>query len=230
GPAVGAARPRWCAGRAGAGHGGRALGRRCPGPGMTAAARPAASTVEDGAVPVGTLVRVTVPATSANLGPGFDRLGIALGLRDEIEVEITGGPLQVQVSGESAPTLPLDEQHLVVRALRAGFTRAGVPQPGLRLACTNRIPHGRGLGSSAAAVVGGLLAARACLRDAEILDDAAVLHLATGFEGHPDNAAAALLGGFTISWCEGVPDTADAGRSADPADCPQPRAVRVPLH
>jgi len=168
----------------------------------------------------GARVRVRVPATSANLGPGFDSLGLALGLHDEIEVEVTGSGVEVQVSGEGAGTLPCDERHLVVRALRAGFAAAGVTPPGLRLAARNTIPHRRGLGSSAAAVIGGLLAARGCLTDPGMLDDDAVLGLATRFEGHPDNAAAALLGGFTVSWCE----------EAGPQAPGHPRAVSLTPH
>ena len=147
-------------------------------------------------------VRVEVPATSANLGPAFDAMGIALGLRDTIEVRTTTGSASVQVTGQGAGVLPTGEDHLVVRALRAGLDHAGAPQVGLDMRCHNHVPHGRGLGSSAAAVVGGLLAARGLLADPEALDDGAVLALATQFEGHPDNAAPALLGGATIAWLE----------------------------
>src|SRR5690554_6920564 len=104
-------------------------------------------------------VRVQVPATSANLGPGFDALGIALEHRDEIEVRALGSAeVTVEVIGEGADTLPRGGDHLVVRSLRAALDHAGAPQTGLHLTCTNRIPHGRGMGSSAAAVVAGLLA------------------------------------------------------------------------
>src|SRR3712207_6759132 len=95
-------------------------------------------------------VRVTVPATSANLGPGFDALGLALDLRDELEAEVTAAGLAVQVTGYGEGEVPLDERHLVVRAMTATFDRRGVTPPGLRLSCTNRIPHARGLGSSSA--------------------------------------------------------------------------------
>jgi homoserine kinase len=145
---------------------------------------------------------VRVPATSANLGPAFDAMGLALGLHDTIEVRTTTGRTEVDVAGHGAGTLPTGEDHLVVQALRAGLHHAGAPQVGLRLRCTNRIPHGRGLGSSAAAVVGGLLAARGLVEDPGALDDDAVLALATQFEGHPDNAAPAVLGGATIAWVE----------------------------
>ncbi len=151
-------------------------------------------------------LQVSVPATSANLGPAFDAMGLALALHDDVEVRIAAGAVEVAVEGQGAGTLPTGEDHLVVRALRAGLDHAGVPQPGLRLRCHNRIPHGRGLGSSAAAVLAGLLAARGLLSEPDALDDDAVLGLATRFEGHPDNAAPALLGGATVAWVEsGVP-------------------------
>lgn len=145
-------------------------------------------------------VRVSVPATSANLGPGFDTLGLALDLRDELEAEVTGGGLVVEVSGTGEGRLPLDERHLVVRAMRAAFERLGVTPPGLRLSCTNVIPHARGLGSSSAAIVAGLWLARELVADGRRrLDDAALLDLAAGIEGHPDNVAPALVGGFVIA-------------------------------
>src|SRR4051812_37829697 len=137
-------------------------------------------------------VRVRVPATSANLGPGLDSLGLALGVWDEIRVRAVAGPTKVEVTGEGSGDLPDGEAHLVVRAVRAGLEHAGAPQAGLELPCHNVIPHGRGMGSSAAAVVGGLLAARGLVAEPESLDDAAVLALATRIEGHPDNAAPAL--------------------------------------
>jgi homoserine kinase len=157
-------------------------------------------------------VRVEVPATSANLGPAFDAMGLALALRDAIEVRATIGATEVEVTGQGAGTLPTGEEHLVVRALRAGLEHAGAPQTGVRLRCHNRIPHGRGLGSSAAAVVAGLLAARGLVADPDVLDEAAVLAIATRFEGHPDNAAPALLGGATIAWLEdGAPRAVRVG-------------------
>lgn len=150
---------------------------------------------------------VEVPATSANLGPGFDSLGLALGLTDEVRVTATGDRVVVEVEGEGAAELPTGEEHLVVRALRAALKDAGCEQPtGLHLRCHNRLPHGRGLGSSASASVAGVLAARGLLRNEDTvdhvgaLDDAAALRVATSLEGHPDNAAAALLGGLTIAW------------------------------
>ena len=145
--------------------------------------------------------RVVVPATSANLGPGFDAFGLALGLYDEIAVELIPAGLSIDVEGEGAASVPRDKRHLVVRAMQATFDRLGEQPAGLALTCHNRIPHGRGLGSSAAAIVAGVLAARMLARDGEAqLDEAATLDLAAGLEGHPDNVAACLRGGLTIAW------------------------------
>ncbi|GAA3411215.1 homoserine kinase [Streptosporangium vulgare] len=163
---------------------------------------------------------VQVPATSANLGPGFDTLGLALGLHDEIEAEILDSPgVDIAVEGEGAGELDLGEGHLIVTTMRATFDRMGLPQPrGIRLRCLNRIPHARGLGSSSAAICAGILAARALAttlydpsaehgsrpgRDhrAELTDDD-VLALATEIEGHPDNVAPCLAGGLTVAWTD----------------------------
>lgn len=145
-------------------------------------------------------VRASVPATSANLGPGFDSLGLALDLRDELEAEVSGSGLVVEVSGAGADDVPRDESHLVVRAMRAAFVAMAATPPGLRLSCTNVIPHARGLGSSSAAIVGGLALARGLVAGGRLLlDDAAVFRLAAELEGHPDNVAPAFLGGFVIS-------------------------------
>lgn len=145
-------------------------------------------------------VRVSVPATSANLGPGFDSLGLALDLRDELEGEVLAEGLEVEVHGAGAEQVPRDERHLVVRAMRVAFEVLGVEPPGLRLTCRNVVPHARGLGSSSAAIVGGLALARALVTDGhELLDDQGLVALATRMEGHPDNVAPAALGGFVIS-------------------------------
>lgn len=144
-------------------------------------------------------VRVETPATSANLGPGFDCLGLALDLRDILVGEITDGGVEVLVEGEGADEVPHDERHLVVRAMQATFAVLGEKPRGLRLQTSNRIPHGRGMGSSSAAIVGGIVLARALVRDGpDRMDDAAALELATRIEGHPDNVGPALLGGFVI--------------------------------
>lgn len=148
-------------------------------------------------------VRVRVPATSANLGPGFDAFGLALGLYDDVVVRVADRGLSIDIAGEGARTLGRDENHLVVRALNATFDVLGGRPPGLEIVCANRIPHGRGLGSSAAAICAGVVAARGLvIGGAERLDDTLALSVATELEGHPDNVAACLLGGFTIAWTE----------------------------
>jgi len=148
-------------------------------------------------------VRVRVPATSANLGPGFDALGLSLGLYDDVVVRVADSGLHVDIAGEGSETLPRDENHLLVRSLRTAFDLLGGQPRGLEIVCANRIPHGRGLGSSSAAICAGIVAARAVTIGGDSrLDDAALLELATEIEGHPDNVAACLLGGFTLSWME----------------------------
>lgn len=145
-------------------------------------------------------VRVSVPATSANLGPGFDSLGLALDLRDQLEARITGAALVVEVEGVGADSVPLDESHLVVRSMRVAFESMGEQPPGLHLSCHNVVPHARGLGSSAAAIVGGLSLARALVEGGPLLmDDDELFRLAARIEGHPDNVAPAFYGGFVIS-------------------------------
>jgi homoserine kinase len=148
-------------------------------------------------------VVVRVPATSANLGPGFDALGLALTLYDDVEVTLadTGG-VEIHVEGEGAGELDLGEGHLIVRMMRAAWNRMGAPQPrGIRLRCVNRIPHARGLGSSSAAICAGILAARALAAPVPMSDDE-VFTLATEMEGHPDNVAPCLSGGLTITWTD----------------------------
>jgi homoserine kinase len=152
-------------------------------------------------------VRVRVPATSANLGPAFDSAGLALGLYDEVIVRVADSGLAVDVAGEGADTLPRDKRHLVVKALRATFTALGGQPRGLEVVCANRIPQSRGLGSSSAAIVAAIVAARALVLGGEdLLDEDAALALATRLEGHPDNVAACLRGGLTFAWTgpEGV--------------------------
>ena len=145
-------------------------------------------------------VRVSVPATSANLGPGFDSLGLALSLRDELEAEVLPDGLVVEVAGAGADGVPRDESHLVVRAMRAAFDLMGEQPPGLRLSCRNVIPHARGLGSSSAAIVAGVVLARGLVAGGQLLaSDEALFDLAADLEGHPDNVAPAFYGGFVIS-------------------------------
>lgn len=141
-----------------------------------------------------------MPASSANLGPGFDSLGLALSLYDEVEVCAAADGVHVEVLGEGAGKVRCDETHLVVRAMRVAWSRFGDGPSGLRLRCRNAIPHSRGLGSSAAAAVAGAVAAAVLVgRDPELERDA-LLQLTAGMEGHADNAAASLLGGFVIAW------------------------------
>jgi homoserine kinase len=152
-----------------------------------------------------TAVRVRVPASTANLGSGFDTMGMALALYDVVEAEIVDDGLAVDIVDTGAggvDALPRDESHLVVRAVRHTADRIGLKIPGLRLTCANAIPHARGLGSSAAAVVAGAAAAYGLA--GRPLDRDAVLQLAAGFEGHADNAGASLLGGVVITWMEGA--------------------------
>jgi homoserine kinase len=145
-------------------------------------------------------VLVRVPATSANLGPGFDALGLALSLYDDVAARVTPSGLSIEVSGEGAADVAdAGEEHLIVRAMRAAFDDLGGGQPpGVAVRCVNRIPHGRGLGSSAAAIVAGVLAARALGGAGTGSDEA--LPLAHALEGHPDNVAPCLYGGLTIAW------------------------------
>lgn len=158
-------------------------------------------------VPAGAGLRVSVPASTANLGSGFDALGMALSLHDAVAVDVVDGPAgaaRVFVEGEGAGAVPTDERHLVVRALHATMAALGAEAPALELRCVNAIPHSRGLGSSAAAIVAGVVAghelAGFSLRDKENLDRA--LHLAAAREGHADNVAASLFGGLVIAWEE----------------------------
>jgi homoserine kinase len=145
---------------------------------------------------------IRVPATSANLGPGYDCAGLSLGLYDDLTVELIDSPsLQIVVTGEGADSVPTDDSHLVIRSIARGFQEAGRDLPSMRLTCHNRIPHGRGLGSSSAAIVGGLALARELLPGGgSVLPDRRMLEIATEIEGHPDNVAPAILGGLTIAW------------------------------
>lgn len=155
-------------------------------------------------LPAGLTASATVAASSANLGPGFDSLGLALALYDEVAVETTDAGLIIEVEGEGAGQVPLGPEHLVVRALQRGLAAGGADVPGLVVRCRNAIPHSRGLGSSAAAVVGGLAAANGLLVQADLdpLSQAQLIQLASEFEGHPDNASASVLGGVVVSWTD----------------------------
>jgi homoserine kinase len=157
-------------------------------------------------LPTGLTASATVAASSANLGPGFDSLGVAVGLYDEIFVETTESGLIVEVEGEGTGQVPLGSDHLVVRAIERGLAAAGLRAQGLVVRCRNVIPHSRGLGSSAAAVVGGLAVVNglAAQVDSTVLDQGQLVQLSSEFEGHPDNAAAAVLGGAVVSWTESL--------------------------
>ncbi|WP_133850901.1 homoserine kinase [Labedaea rhizosphaerae] len=146
-----------------------------------------------------TVVRVRVPASTANLGSGFDALGLALGLYDEVEVATADEGLRIEVHGEGASEVALDEGHLVVRAVLAGAAQLGMAVPGLTVRCANAIPHARGLGSSAAAIVAGVAAAYA-LAGLDARKEPGALQLAARFEGHADNVAASLFGGLVLAW------------------------------
>lgn len=181
-------------------------------------------------LPAGITVSVRVPASTANLGPGFDSLGMALGIYDEIEVRSTDSGLNIRVEGEGADEVPWGPKHLVVRAIERGLESAGIWADGLDVVCRNAIPHSRGLGSSASAAVGGLAAG--CALAAEFdptlaVDSDRLVQLASEFEGHPDNAAASVLGGIVVSWTE-----TDPGPEIDDIAAPQRRyrAVRLDAH
>ena len=141
---------------------------------------------------VGRKVSVKVPATSANLGPGFDTLGMALAFYDELEVEaVAGDKVVVEVTGEGAGEVATDESNLVVKCIKFTFDRYGQKMPGLRIKAHNVIPHGRGMGSSGAAVVSGIMAAKGLLEGIVEITSTELLDIATELEGHPDNVAPA---------------------------------------
>ncbi len=171
-------------------------------------------------LPAGLVASAVVSASSANLGPGFDSIGLALSLSDEIVLETTDSGLVVLVEGEGSEQVPRGPEHLVVRAVECGLGALGVRAGGLVVRCRNAIPHSRGLGSSAAGVVGGLAAVNGLVAqtDSEPLSDVQLIQLSSEFEGHPDNAAAAVLGGAVVSWID---------RSGDR---PRYSAVSVRLH
>jgi homoserine kinase len=150
---------------------------------------------------IGRKVSVKVPATSANLGPGFDTLGMALSYYDELEVEaVAGTGAVVEVIGEGAGLVPTDASNLVVRSIAYTFEKFGQPVPAFKLKAHNIIPHGRGMGSSGAAVVSGIVAAQGLLQGVVDMSPEDLLEIATELEGHPDNVAPALFGGLTIAW------------------------------
>ncbi|WBU38280.1 homoserine kinase [Homoserinibacter sp. YIM 151385] len=150
---------------------------------------------------IGRSVAVKVPATTANLGPGFDTLGLALAVYDELVVTAVAEPgAHVEVHGVGEGEVPTDESNLVVRSIAYAFDAYGQELPGLRIVAHNGIPHGRGMGSSGAAIVSGIMAAKGLLEGVVDIDAQGLLRLATALEGHPDNVAPALFGGLTIAW------------------------------
>jgi homoserine kinase len=157
----------------------------------------------------GTSVRVRVPASSANLGPGFDSIGLALGLWDRCVAEVSAEPgLRIEVEGEASSDVPRDASHLVYRTMLRTWGELGVEPPvGLTLQCRNAVPHGRGLGSSATAIVTGVVAAQGLWDSVRCyagpLDRGFANDLASALEGHPDNASASVYGGLTLSWSDG---------------------------
>ncbi len=185
-------------------------------------------------------IHIRVPATSANLGPGYDCAGLALALYDELSVELLPEPgvLQIVVSGEGEQSVPTDASHLVVRSISRGLAEFGVTLPSMRLTCVNRIPHGRGLGSSSAAIVGGLALARELLAvgveqgsrvSGPTLSDVRLLEIATELEGHPDNVAPALLGGLTLAWLEPPGPDPESSHHAGRAIRLQPSRLLEPV-
>lgn len=157
---------------------------------------------------------VSVPATSANLGPGFDAIGLALDLRDTVSASLSDVPgVRVTLHGLGEQTLPRDESHLVAHVITSTADAFGYRVTGLDLECHNEIPQGRGMGSSAGAIVAGLVLARA-LFDLD-MDDAALLRRANVIEGHADNISACLLGGLTVAWWDALDDV---------------QAVSLPVH
>jgi homoserine kinase len=147
-------------------------------------------------------MQVQVPATSANLGPGFDSFGLAFGMYDRYVAQILDeGGLDIDVTGEGSEDVPRTDKNLLVKAINKGFDYLGGRPKGLAVRALNVIPHGRGLGSSASAIVGGLVLARSLvLTGSDKMSDEALLNIASEMEGHPDNVAAALFGGATIAW------------------------------
>lgn len=151
----------------------------------------------------GKRIRVTVPATSANLGPGFDTLGIPLAVHDELEfTTLNPGELEFDIRGVGSENIPRDESHLVIHSLRHSLNALGYELPGIRLRAHNVIPHGRGMGSSGAAIVAGVVAAAALIAPDREVDRDELLSLATALEGHADNVAPCLFGGLTIAWMD----------------------------
>lgn len=176
----------------------------------------------------GQRVRVAVPASSANLGPGFDSVGVALDIVDHCTLSVRSDPgVEVRVSGQGSGTVPLDDQHLVVRSMRRAWEVIGVRAPsGYLVECHGAVPHGRGLGSSATAIVAGVGAAYAlhalATSGRAAIDLGAVNDLAANLEGHPDNSSASVYGGMTLSWPDDDPGEGDIPRTMTVCLSPHP--------
>lgn len=157
-------------------------------------------------------MQVQVPASSANLGPGFDSFGLALAMHDRYVAQVLDDAvLDIDVTGEGADEVPRNDKNLLVKAMHKGFDFLGGRPKGLAIRALNVNPHGRGLGSSASAIIGGLVLARSLVLNGEDkMTDQVLLSLATDMEGHPDNVSASLYGGATISWFETVKGHAQA--------------------
>ncbi|MGO2541109.1 MAG: homoserine kinase [Specibacter sp.] len=163
----------------------------------------------------GTTATVRVPGTSANLGPGFDSLGLAVSLYDTLSVTVLPAPgLEFELSGEGVAELPRDASHLVVKTMDTAWARLGYSRGGLRITASNVLPHGRGLGSSASAIVAAIMAANALVAPADSQDKTWVLQLASELEGHPDNVAPAIFGAVAVSWREDAGLVGDGWASA----------------
>ena len=172
-----------------------------------------------------TMMQVSVPASSANLGPGFDSFGLALDIRDRYAAAVLDeATIDVDVSGEGAddPSLKLDKNNLVIKAMFKGFEFMGQKPRGIALRTLNATPHGKGLGSSASAIVGGLALSRALVLSGEsFMSNDDLIALATEMEGHPDNVSAAVLGGATVAWSEA--DLQNPGKNIG-------RAISLPVN
>lgn len=165
-----------------------------------------------GLIEVGASATVEVPATSANLGPGFDSLGMALSWYDRSTATVIADGFEVQITGEGAESVPHDETHLVIATILEALSSWGRSVPGLRLTAHNTIPHGRGLGSSSAALVGGLLLAWGLAYPDREVDRVWLLREAERREGHADNVAPAVHGGFVMTWSGALGDDVDSGK------------------
>jgi homoserine kinase len=164
-------------------------------------------------LPAGLAVTVEAPATSANLGPGFDCFGLALDWYERVHLEVRDAGYSIDISGEGAEALPRDDSHLIVRSTLAGLADLGIRAPGLALRCRNTIPQGRGLGSSSAAIVAGLTAA--AVLAGEEPEAHWLLTQASAIEGHSDNVAAAIYGGFVLAYESGGIQVAQCGVKND---------------